>query len=78
MQQLKDYSAQITKALEEILPKHIKCVIVLGDPKTSEVSTTSNMGDAGTASLIEDGLEVLRKPDEVDELGGSEDNSKLN
>ena len=78
MQHLKDYSEKITKALEGILPKGIKCVIVIGDPSTSEVSTTSNMSDLGTVSLLEDGIEVLGKPDIVEEIETSKDNSKLN
>lgn len=78
MQQLKDYSQQITEALDKILPKHIRCAIVLGDPKTSEVSATSNMGDSATVSLLEDGIEVLKMPEEVEDLDVSGTNLKIN
>jgi len=82
MQHLKDYSQKITEALDAILPKKIRCAIVLGDPETSEVSTCSNMTDAGTASLLEDGIEVLAIYEESEEIDLSDedslDNSKLN
>jgi hypothetical protein len=78
MQQLKDYSKLITEALDKILPKHIVCAIVLGDPKTSEVSATSNMGDAATVSLLEDGIEVLKMPEETEDLDMSSANLKIN
>ena len=76
MKQLKDYSFEITEALDKILPKEIRCAIVLGDPATSEVSTVSNMSDRGTASLLEDGIEVLDHPDEVEELKASKPEDK--
>lgn len=75
---LKEYSAQITKFLDEVLPKSIRCAVVLGDPATSEVSTTSNMGDKATVSLLEDGIVVLEGPAEVDVIKSEKDNSKLN
>ena len=78
MQHLKDYSKKIAKALDEILPKNIRCAIVLGDPETSEVSTCSNMSDKGTASLLEDGIEVLEIYDEKEDVETSGDNSKMN
>lgn len=78
MQQLKDFSFQITEALDKILPKHIRCAIILGDPETSEVSATSNMSDGATVSLLEDGIEVLKMPEEVEDLDLSHDNSKVN
>ncbi len=78
MQQLKDYSKQITDALDKILPKNIRCALVLGDPETSEVSAVSNMSDKGTISLLEDGIEVLNMPEEVDDLDGPADDLKMN
>ena len=78
MQQLKDFSLQITEALDKILPKIIRCAIVLGDPDTSEVSATSNMSDRATVSLLEDGIEVLNMPEEVEDLPMSVDHSKAN
>lgn len=76
--QLKDYSKLITEALDKILPKHIVCAVVLGDPKTSEVSATSNMGDDATVSLLEDGIDVLKMSEEVEDLDASSDNLKIN
>jgi len=78
MQQLKDFSLQITEALDKILPKNIRCAIVLGDPDTSEVSATSNMSDRATVSLLEDGIEVLNMPEEVEDLDVSGSNLKIN
>lgn len=78
MQQLKDFSFQITEALDKILPKNIRCAIVLGDPDTSEVSATSNMSDRATVSLLEDGIEVLNSPEEVEDLDVSGSNLKIN
>jgi hypothetical protein len=78
MQQLKDYSRLITDALDKILPKTIVVAIVLGDPDTSEVSAVSNMSDAGTISLLEDGIDVLKMPEEVDDLDAPSDNLKIN
>lgn len=78
MQQLKDYSKQITDALDKILPKKIRCAIILGDPETSEVSAVSNMSDGATISLLEDGVSVLKMPDEVGDLDEPESNLKIN
>lgn len=78
MQPLKDFSLQITEALDKILPKHIRCAIVLGDPETSEVSATSNMSDRATVSLLEDGIEVLKMPEEVEDLDVSGVDLKVN
>ena len=78
MHPLKEYSQQITKFLDEILPKSIRCAIVLGDPATSEVSTVSNMSDGATASLLEDGIVVLEHPDETEKTVRSRGNSDLN
>jgi hypothetical protein len=78
MHPLKEYSEKITKFLDELLPKSIRAAIVLGDPATSEVSTTSNMTDGATISLLEDGIVVLEKPDEVEATPRAKDNSGLN
>jgi len=74
MERLKDISAQITKALDGILPDEVRCVIVLFDPEEKEVSTASNMGDDGTLSLLEEAVEVLKIPIDMDEV----DDLKLN
>lgn len=78
MQQLKDYSKQITDALEKILPKKIRVAIIMGDPETSEVSAVSNMSDGATISLLEDGVSVLKMPDESSDLDDSAPNLKVN
>lgn len=68
MHKLKDLSAQITKALDAILPEDISCVFVLYDPKDKDVCSASNIPDQGAIMLLEEAAETLRNPDEADEL----------
>jgi hypothetical protein len=68
MERLKDISAQITKALDGILPDEVRCVFVLFDPEEKEVSTASNMPDDATLGLLEEAVEVFKTPIEMDEL----------
>ena len=64
MEKLKGLSAQITKALDGILPEDVRCVFVLFDPEEKEVSTASNMSDDATLGLLEEAVEVLKSPAE--------------
>jgi hypothetical protein len=68
MQKLKDLSAQITAALDKILPEDISCVFVLYDPKEKDVCSAANISDEGAAFLLEEAAETLRNPEETNEL----------
>jgi hypothetical protein len=68
MERLKDLSAQITKALDGILPEEVRCVFVLFDPQEKEVSTASNMSDDATLGLLEEAVEVLKQPEVEEDL----------
>ncbi len=68
MQKLKDLSAQITAALDKILPEDISCVFVLYDPNEKDVCSAANISDEGAVILLEEAAETLKNPDETDEL----------
>lgn len=63
MANLKDLSAQITQALDKILPEEVRCAFVLIDIKEKEVSTVSNMSDDSTIALLEEAVRGLENPD---------------
>lgn len=63
MANLKDLSAQITQALDKILPEEVRCAFVLIDVKEKEVSTVSNMSDDSTIALLEEAVRGLENPE---------------
>jgi len=75
MANLKDLSAQITEALDKILPEEVRCAFVLIDIQEKEVSTVSNMSDDSTIALLEEAVRGLENPDIVTD---PVDNSKSN
>lgn len=68
MKKLKDISAQITQALDKILPEDVSCVFVLYDPKEKDVLSAANIPDSGAVMLLEEAAETLKNPDDTDEL----------
>lgn len=69
MANLKDLSAQITAALDKILPEEVRCAFVMIDIKEKEVSTVSNMSDESTIALLEEAIKGLAEPvDDTDSL----------
>lgn len=68
MQKLRDLSAQITAALDKILPEDISCVFVLYDPKEKDVCSAANIPDEGAVILLEEAAETLKNPEEVSDL----------
>lgn len=68
MNKLRDLSGQITKALDGILPKEVRCVVLLVDTLEDDVCTLSDMDDDQVRALLEEGLETLKDPDEEDKI----------
>lgn len=68
MQKLRELSAQITAALDKILPEDISCVFVLYDPKEKDVCSAANIPDEGAVFLLEEAAETLKNPEEVSDL----------
>jgi hypothetical protein len=75
MANLKDLSAQITQALDKILPEEVRCAFVLIDIQEKEVSTVSNMSDDSTIALLEEAVRGLENPEIVTD---TVDNAKSN
>jgi hypothetical protein len=68
MDKLKDLSAQVTQALDKILPSDVRCAFILVDIEGKEVSTVSDMSDENTIFLLEEAIEVLKNPADTDNI----------
>ncbi len=68
MSNVKDLAEKIQDALENILPKKLLFVIAFVNPEDNDVGLTSNLSDADTIALLQEGIEVIRDPDEVGDL----------
>ncbi len=64
MSSLRDLTAEISKLLDTVLPKNVRCVFVLYDTDSQSISTASDMSDQDATLLLEDAVDVLKNPDE--------------
>lgn len=74
MNPLKDISDKITSMLDELLPKEVRCVFVLVDTVSQEISAASDMDDPQTIALLEAGISTLKNYDSTKPI----DNIDLN
>ncbi len=64
MSTLRDLTSEVSKLLDTVLPKNVRCVFVLYDADTQSVSTASDMSDQDATILLEDAIDVLKNPEE--------------
>lgn len=64
MKKLKDYSSQITKAIEDIAGKEVRCVLIMVDVESEEISMLSNMADEDAAIVIDEAAILMSQPAE--------------
>lgn len=65
---MKDLSAQITQALDKILPEGISCAFVLYDYEDKKILSAANIPDEGAVMLFEEAAETLKDPEETFDL----------
>jgi len=63
MKLLQDLSATIASLLDPVLPKTVRCVIVLVDTVNQDVCAVSDLTDDKTKRLLEEAIQVLEDPD---------------
>lgn len=68
MEKLKDLSIKVTKALDSLLPKEVRCVVILVDTVEQDVCTVSDMAEQDVKAILKDSLDVIDNPDESDTI----------
>ena len=59
MNNLKDLSAKVAQTLDTMLPKNVRCVIVLVDTTAQDVCAVSDLPDDQARALLVEAVDVL-------------------
>ena len=63
MKNLQDLTSQVAQTMDTLLPKNVRCVIVLVDTDTQNVASVSDLSDEEAKALLEEGLSALEDAD---------------
>lgn len=78
MAKLQELSAKIAQDLDVMLPKNVRCVIVLIDTNDQDICAVSDLPDDKAKLLLEEAALVLGEPGSMQDLDLKKDIKGLN